>query len=217
MRALEDSQPIQEPSRRGRPREFDADAALSIALEMFLARGYAGSSLTELTAAMGISRPSLYHCFGSKEELFKLALALHARKHLAYLRGALDAPTAREAAQKLLCGALNNRQVASGVRGFMGMLSSLPGEPEVEDVRKEIAAHQAVVIEALTNRFAQARELGEFPQSAHPAALAYFLEALVYGIAVQERNGAPMSDLEELVNVALFALERPGLAAVPQG
>src|SRR6201986_5691004 len=91
---------------RGRPREFDVEAALAAALRVFWARGYEGASLTELTEAMGITRPSLYACFGNKEALFRKALDLYETEKLAYMHTALNAPTARGVAERLLRGAL---------------------------------------------------------------------------------------------------------------
>src|SRR5687768_18449833 len=91
---------------RGRPREFCVDEALAQALRVFWEKGYEGASLTDLTEAMGITRPSLYAAFGNKESLFKRALDLYETEKLAYVRRALDAPTARGVAQRLLEGAI---------------------------------------------------------------------------------------------------------------
>src|SRR5947207_11547368 len=91
--------------RRGRPRAFDTDAALDAALAVFWRKGYEGASLTDLTAAMGINRPSLYAAFGSKEDLFRKALDRYAEGPAAYVREALEEPTARAVAERLLRGA----------------------------------------------------------------------------------------------------------------
>src|SRR5919198_5961184 len=62
---------------RGRPRSFDRDAALRAAMLTFWRLGYEGASMAELTKAMGINSPSLYACFGSKEELFRAAVEFY--------------------------------------------------------------------------------------------------------------------------------------------
>src|SRR4028118_2167613 len=90
---------------KGRPREFDIEEALASALRVFWSKGYDGTSLTDLTEAMGITRPSLYAAFGNKEALFRKALELYEREKLAYVSSALEEPTARGVARHLLTGA----------------------------------------------------------------------------------------------------------------
>ena len=60
--------------RTGRPRSFDLDRALAAALSVFRSKGYEGASLSSLTAAMGISPPSLYAAFGDKRGLYLRAI-----------------------------------------------------------------------------------------------------------------------------------------------
>ncbi|MEK8108978.1 TetR/AcrR family transcriptional regulator [Micromonospora sp. M12] len=66
--------------QRGRPRGFDADEALERAVEVFWRQGYEGASVSDLTEAMGINKPSLYAAYGGKEELFRKAVARYAER-----------------------------------------------------------------------------------------------------------------------------------------
>ena len=86
---------MQKLATKGRPREFDIETALGAALRVFWTKGYEGASLTELTEAMGVTRPSLYAAFGNKEALFSQALDLYEKDKLAYIGQAIEQPTAR--------------------------------------------------------------------------------------------------------------------------
>src|SRR6266508_1358119 len=91
----------------GRPRAFDPDAALERAMHVFWAKGYEGASLSDLTRAMRINRPSLYAAFGNKEELFRKVLDRYMNGPLAYFGKALEAPKARGVVEEIfLCSAM---------------------------------------------------------------------------------------------------------------
>src|SRR5437870_11774936 len=84
----------------GRPRSFDLDKALDAALQVFWRKGYEGASLSDLTRAMGINRPSLYAGFGDKETLFRKARHRYAEGPAAYGGEGLKQPTARSVTEK---------------------------------------------------------------------------------------------------------------------
>ncbi|WP_405105558.1 TetR/AcrR family transcriptional regulator [Paenibacillus sp. FSL K6-1217] len=81
-----------------RPREFDEDKALDAALHVFWEKGFEAASLSDLTARMGIQRPSLYSTFGDKKGLFEAALRKYTGSHAAYVRTSLQKhPSVKEA------------------------------------------------------------------------------------------------------------------------
>src|SRR5436305_3898981 len=92
----------------GRPRAFDIDKALDRALRVFWQKGYEGTTLPDLTRAMGINRPSLYAAFGNKQSLIKKVLHRYTTGPASYVQSALVQPTARAVAKKLLDGAVQN-------------------------------------------------------------------------------------------------------------
>src|SRR5260221_6046735 len=95
------------PSPIGRPRAFDIAEALEQALRVFWKKGYLGTSLSDLTGAMGINRPSLYAAFGNKQSIFRKALDLYSKGPSAYLGEALHEPTARAVVERLLHGVVD--------------------------------------------------------------------------------------------------------------
>lgn len=189
--------------QRGRPREFDPQEALAAALQVFWRRGFEGASLTELTAAMGITRPSLYACFGNKEALFRKALDLYEREKLAYVREALKAPTARGVAEHLLRGVLAMQTSACDPKGCLGVIASVACGTEAESIRSEVLARRASADAALIFRFVQAKADGHLPDGIDPEALARYLYAIMQGLTVQAGNGAAPQDLTQLVETAL--------------
>src|SRR5215470_10428762 len=110
---------------RGRPRSFDLDEALDSALHLFWQKGYEGASLSDLTGAMGINRPSLYAAFGNKESLFRKVLDRYANGPADYVRHALDQPTARAVAEALLYGAADRLANSAHPRGCLMVGSAL--------------------------------------------------------------------------------------------
>jgi AcrR family transcriptional regulator len=188
---------------RGRPREFDPEVALTAALHVFWKRGYEGASMAELTAAMGITKPSLYACYGNKEALFRQALDLYEREKLSYVSCALEAEDARGVAERLLRGALNLQCSGEDPQGCMGVISSVTCSAEAESIRSDVIARRASSEAAMIARFARARDEGDLPAPFTPEAMACYLTAVMQGMAVKAAAGTPRETLEQLVETTL--------------
>ncbi len=101
---------------RGRKRMFSREAALQAAAEEFGDMGYDAASVSALTAAMGIARPSMYACFGSKEELFREVLKKYIEESAAMFNDSLFSGSALEGIERLLCGCIQAFTSPSGSR-----------------------------------------------------------------------------------------------------
>ncbi len=190
---------------RGRPREFDIDEVLDRALRVFWRRGYEGATLPDLTKAMGINRPSLYAAFGSKEELFRKALDRYVEGPAAFVREALNEPTARAVAERLLGGTIELVTDRRNPRGCLIVQGALACGETAESVRREVAARRVAGEVAVRERFERARADGDLPAKADAADLARYVVTVMRGMAVQAAGGASREDLRRVVDLALQA------------
>ncbi|HXG80781.1 MAG TPA: TetR/AcrR family transcriptional regulator [Sphingomicrobium sp.] len=191
-------------AHRGRPREFCVDHALTQALRVFWQKGYDGTSLTDLTEAMGITRPSLYAAFGNKESLFRKALDLYEREKLAYIGQALEQPTARGVAEFMMRGALDNATGGDGgPHGCLRVTAAVACGEGAESIRCEIMERTKSGKDSLVARFERAKAEGELPANIDPEGLTRVLIAYLQGISVQANMGEPREELEKLIDTAL--------------
>jgi AcrR family transcriptional regulator len=189
---------------RGRPREFCMEGTLAAALRVFWSKGYEGTSLTDLTEAMGITRPSLYAAFGNKESLFRKALDLYEREKLEYVGRALAEPTARRVAEALLRGAVDNACSSEEPHGCLGVITSVACGEESQSIRDEVLERGKVAKRALIERFERARAEGDLPSHVDIESLTNLLYAVVQGICIQAGSGATRDELEKVVDTGLI-------------
>ena len=192
--------------QKGRPREFDADEALDRALHVFWRQGYEGASLTDLTEAMGISRPSLYAAFGNKEDLFRRALDRYSETGPgAVQREALDQPTAKAVVERMLRGAAECLTDPDNPRGCLAVQGALSCGEAAESIKNELCGRRAAGEAALRARFERAKADGDLNAEADPQALARFVVTVQQGMSVQAAGGASRDDLMAVAEMALKA------------
>src|ERR1700689_1616468 len=187
----------------GRPREFDTDAALEKAMRLFWAKGYEGTSVADLTKTLGISKPSLYAAFGDKQSLFRAALERYAAGPAGYVAAALGKSTPREVAERLLRGAADLQAGTRNPGGCLTVNGGIACGDQAEPVRQALNAHRTAGVTLLRHRFEQAKAQHDLPKDSDPAALARFLAAAVYGMAVLASGGASRKELEQVIRAAV--------------
>jgi AcrR family transcriptional regulator len=196
-------------TRLGRPRAFDPDEALEAALRVFWKMGYEGTALSDLTAAMGINRPSIYATFGNKEALFRKALDRYNAQMTGYTAEALKEPTARAVTERLLLGAADMLSSPENPKGCLMVQGALACGDEADPIRKELIARRATGEAALRERFERAKVEGDLPVGAVPGDLARYVVAVMHGMSVQSAGGASRGELQGVIDLSLLAWPQP--------
>jgi AcrR family transcriptional regulator len=175
-------------------------------MRLFWRHGYEGASIAGLTEAMGVTPPTLYAAFGSKEQLYREALAHHrASEGEASARVASDDTTAYAALEKFLRESARLFTDPSKPAGCMISIGSLRCAPENEAAKEAAAALRARALEGFTARLERARKSGEIPAATDIDALARFYTAMVQGMSVQALDGAGRAALDAMVDIAMAA------------
>ncbi|HEY1941597.1 MAG TPA: TetR/AcrR family transcriptional regulator [Roseiarcus sp.] len=189
---------------RGRPREFDLDAALDGAIEVFRERGYHATSIPDLAAAMNIAAGSLYKAFGDKHAVYLAALERYASGHAERRRRLASRPaTARERLRDLLAAYV---QLSGGFEGRRGCLM-VGGAVELASRDPAVDARVASELQAvegfLADLIAQGHGDGSIPRHVDPQATARTLICLLQGMRVVGRTRLQSSSPLGVVDVAM--------------
>jgi len=182
-----------------RPRAFDPDVALDQAMQLFWKKGYEGTSLSDLTDAMGINRPSLYATFGNKEQLFHRVVDRYVAGPGARIVAALEAPTGRATVEQLLRAYAESAGRTDAPQGCLLVQGALACGDESAAIQRELASRRQAGETALRTRLERAKKAGELPRETRPADLARYVWAVCYGMAVMAAAGATRDELERIV------------------
>ena len=197
------------PRRTGRPLSFDRNAALRQAMLTFWQHGYETTSVADLTAAMGISAPSLYAAFGDKKRLFIEAMRLYAGDPADMERAIAKAPTAYQAAHDLMTGAATTYTGEATPRGCLLASATASASAAAVDVQNAVADVRRGIENCLRVRIERDVKDGVLPIGTQAAPLARLVLAVTQGMAVLARDGASRTSLLAVVEAALYAWPGP--------
>ncbi|MGB7480559.1 MAG: TetR/AcrR family transcriptional regulator [Burkholderiaceae bacterium] len=196
--------------KRGRPRLLDRDVGLDVAARLFWERGYEGTSIADLTEAMGIPPPSLYATFGSKEDLYKQALDhISERENKQWLEALQGKMSAYDAIAFYLHDAAVRFTDPERPRGCMISNAVLQHAEKSESVAQTVATRRELGLQAIKARFDRAVTEDELAPETDTEALARFYGAVVQGMSAQACDGACRATLKRLADIALLAWPWP--------
>ena len=195
------------PARRktGRPLSFDRETALEQAMLAFWRHGYETTSVADLTAAMGISAPSLYAAFGDKRRLFLEAMHRYAGDPADLERRLAAARTARDAVHDMLVSAAMAFTGEATPRGCLLASATASGSDASADVRLEVSGVRRRITACVVARIDRDIAAGLLPGSTDARAITDLVLAVVQGMSVLARDDVPRQRLLALAEQAILA------------
>lgn len=188
---------------RGRPLSFDRETALEKAMELFWRLGYEATSISALTAAMGINPPSLYTAFGDKEKLYLEAVQRYqdgpGNVGLVLMHGA----TARASVSALLDANASELVNAAHPPGCMVVGAALGGGSASDSLQADMRQRRCMVEAAVRARIERGLTEGDVAAGTDAAALAKYYMTVIQGMTVQARDGATQPQLQLVADMAL--------------
>jgi TetR/AcrR family transcriptional regulator, copper-responsive repressor len=201
------------PARRGRPRAYDAEAALTRAVDAFWDSGFAATSLDDLTAATGMNRPSLYGAFGDKQALYRKAFDLYrARTRDAFRETFSSSDPLRRALWKVYDKAMSIYLSGdNGPRGCFIIGTAVAQAVTDPGIRAALADVLREIDGAFNARIARAQRRGEISAEADPAKLAKLASATLYSLTIHARAGVGRPTLEAIADAAIEVICGPAI------
>lgn len=190
--------------RRGRPRAYDPDAAIRNARDTFWRGGYAATSLEDLSAGMGMNRPSMYAAFGDKRSLYLRAVTEYADMSRSWLAMALARPRPLRDGLGAVYRYARDFYLAGddAPRGCFLLGTAVTEANQDADVRAVVEATLESFTATFTERFERAERDGELYPHA-PDALAQIATAALNTLSVRARTGASTAVLDALIDATL--------------
>jgi AcrR family transcriptional regulator len=189
--------------KTGRPINFDKDAALEAAMLLFWERGYEGTSMTDLTQAMGLSPSSIYAAFGGKHALFALAVKRYMDSRAQYATKALEESTLEKVIRALFDNTVafltmpGHPPTCMTLAGAMGCsVDAAPARDLMTEIRKQNEV-------AMRERLLQARKSGELSKEINVDDYSRYLSSILAGLSIQAANGSTKAELKRTSEMAL--------------
>lgn len=201
-------------AQMGRPRQFDRDTALTRAMHLFWQNGFDATSLSQLKTALGISAPSFYAAFGSKEALFQETVALYLKSHgtvMDYLwdaqlhpRVAIELALRASARMQAEAGHPTGCMVALSVTSAVTSVGTVDNAPVTAALTAARVRNRAGIVACIERGVA----LQELDPATDVAALACVFDSFLLGLSTLARDGATQQTMDSAVTQVMRLWQR---------
>ena len=189
---------------RGRPRQYDEDLALEAAGQVFWTKGFRATSLDDLSAAMGMNRPSIYRAFGNKEAIYRRALGRFVQGMDAMFgRTMLAQDDIHEGLTRFYREALATYTAGDLPRGCLVMSTAVAAATCHPEIQSDLLAVIRVLDEKMTERMQQAIDDGQVPSSIDARSRAAIAQGILHTLSLRARAGETQRQLRRIIEAGV--------------
>lgn len=174
-------------------------------MHLFWRRGYEGTSVSDLTEAMGITPPSLYAAFGDKKRLFLETVDRYQSGPGSFAQAAFNEPTAERAMRRLMLDTIDSFFEPGNPKGCMVVLAATNCTSDSSDILDELAGRRRMAERMVRDRIAAGRAANEIPEDADVDTLAGTIVTTIYGLSIKARDGASRAALRKVAEQVMSA------------
>jgi len=183
----------------GRPKEFDEEQVLSIAMDYFWDQGYDNASLSQLLQQMGISKSSFYQTFGSKQALFERCLDLYVKQRIGWLEDQLQHKSAKHILTDILNTSIMEVKQYGEIRGCLVMNSAEICYKKYPDL-SQLINHQFVKFHQFIKKLIESgQKQGEISSRQSASMLSSIYLNTLNGLSVLIKAGADDQMIEQVL------------------
>lgn len=184
----------------GRPRQYDEDLALAAAAQVFWTKGFSATSLDDLSAAMGMNRPSIYRAFGDKKAIYRKALMQFCQAmDAAFARTMLAEDDLREALGRFYGEALGTYTAGERARGCMVMSTAVAAATSHPEIQADLLAIIRDLDKKMAMRFQRAVDDKQLSPSFDVKGRAAIAQSLLHSLSLRARAGESPRQLRRLI------------------
>jgi len=195
-----------------RPREFDEEKVLTLAVEQFWERGYEATSIRDLAQAMGLTTASVYNAFGDKRAVYRRALDFYVERSFGDRVGRFESKPPLLAIKAFFDEIIERSLSDIKRKGCMLVNSALEVAPHDEEFQR-VVAEVLVQVEGFFLRCVQRGQAdGTISDRQNATHLAGVLLSTLLGIRVLART-RPEKDLLQGLIKPILGLLQPDMSA----